>query len=102
MMIAMGDSIGLSPEEADDLRRRITLAVRDIGEQLRETTDDPDPDAIEHTGAAVTLYAELLRVARGETISEELFEQIVDRDLAVLAGSQVLRRLAAGRDDGTA
>ena len=102
MMISMGDSIGLSLEEADDLRRRIAIALRDMGQQLRETTDDPHPDAIESTGATVTLYAELLRVAGGETISEELFEQLVDRDLAVLAGSEVLRRLAAGRDDGTA
>ncbi len=39
------------------------------------------------------LYAELLRVAGGEEISEALFEQIANRDLEVLAGSEVLRRL---------
>jgi DNA-binding MarR family transcriptional regulator len=89
----MGDSIGLSPEEADDLRRRITLALREIGQQLLEATDEPSPDAIDRTGATLELYAELLRVAGGGEISEELFEQIANRDLEVLAGSEVLRRL---------
>ncbi len=89
----MGDSIELSPEEADDLRRRITLALREIGQQLLETTDEPHPDAIDRTGAMLELYAELLRVAGGEEISEELFEQIASRDIEVLAGSEVFRRL---------
>jgi DNA-binding MarR family transcriptional regulator len=89
----MGDSIRLSPEEADDLRRRITLAVREIGQQLLETANEPSPDAIDRTGAMLELYAELLRVAGGEELSEELFEQIANRDLEVLAGSEVLRRL---------
>ncbi len=80
-MIPMGDSIRLSAEEADDLRRRITLAVRAIGQQLLETTDQLSPDAIDRTGATLELYAELLRVAGGEEISEELFEQIVNRDI---------------------
>lgn len=94
----MGDSIGLTSEEADDLRRRITLALREIGQQLLETTDEPSPDAINRTGAMLELYAELLRVAGGEEISEELFEHIVNRDIEVLAGSEVLRRLTSGED----
>ncbi len=89
----MGDSIRLSPEEADDLRRRITFALRAIGQQLLETTDEPSPDALDRTGTMLELYAELLRVAGGEEISEELVEQIVNRDIEVLAGSEVLRRL---------
>ncbi len=39
------------------------------------------------------LYAELLRVAGGGEISEELFDPIANRDIEVLAGSEVLRRL---------
>ena len=97
-MTPRGDSIGLSREEADDLRRRITLALREIGQQLLETTDEPSPDGIDKTGAMLELYAELLRVARGEEISEELFERIANRDIEVLAGSKVLRRLEM-RDD---
>jgi DNA-binding MarR family transcriptional regulator len=89
----MGDSIRLSPEEADDLRRRITVALRAIGQQLLETTDEPSPDAIDRTGAMLELYAELLRVAGGEEVSEELVERIANRDIEVLAGSEVLRRL---------
>ena len=92
-MSPTGDPIRLSPKEADDLRRRITLALREIGQQLRETTDEPSPDAIDRAGAMLELYAELLRVAGGEEISEELFEQIANRDIEVLAGSDVLRRL---------
>lgn|GEM_PF-5997890 len=89
----MEDSIRLSPGEADDLRRRITLAVREIGQQLLQTGDEPSPDAIDRRGAMLELYAELLRVAGGEQVSEELFEQLANRDLEVLAGSEVLRRL---------
>ncbi len=92
-MTSTGDSIRLSTEEADDLRRRITLAVREIGRQLLETTDEPSPDAIDGTGAMLELYADLLRVAGGEEITEELVDQIVNRDIEVLAGSEVLRRL---------
>ena len=95
----MGDSIGLSPEEADDLRRRITLAVRGIGQRLLETTDEPSPDGLDRTGAMLELHAELLRVAGGEEISEELFEQIANRDLEVLAGSELLRRVEAWGDE---
>ncbi|MGA2321760.1 MAG: hypothetical protein ABSG95_13625 [Solirubrobacteraceae bacterium] len=94
----MGDSIGLSPEEADDLRRRLTLAVREVGQRLFETTDEPSPDGLDRTGAMLELYAELLRVAGGEEISEELFEQIANRDLEVLAGSELLRRLESWGD----
>ncbi len=89
----MGDSIRLSPEEADELRRRITLAGREIGQQLIQTTDEPSPDAIDKTAGMLELYAELFRVAGGEGVSEELLEQIASRDLEVLAGIEALRRL---------
>ena len=94
-----GDSIRLSAEEADDLRRRIALALREIGQQLLQTTDEPSPDAIDRTGAMLEPYAELLRVAGGEEISEELVEQIANRDLDVLAGSEALRRLETWGDE---
>ena len=43
MMNPMRDSVGLSAEEADDLCRRITLALRDMGQQLRENHGRSQP-----------------------------------------------------------